>query len=58
MAITEPVWTKLGPLQISYDCLAWYFGGTPDSGRGGVSDSFNCSCDPFLPTELPSQALR
>ena len=37
----------LGPLHVCYSCVAWCFCETPNSGIGGVSDSFACSWDPF-----------
>jgi hypothetical protein len=39
-------------LFICYGCLAWSLCGTPDSGNGGVSDSFTCFWYPFPPTRL------
>lgn len=46
----------LGPLHILH-VLAWCFGGIPDGISRGVSESFACFLDPFLPIGLPCPAL-
>ena len=48
--------SDLGPLHVSYGCVACSSCRTPNSGSRGVSDSFVCCWDPFPPTGLPCPA--
>lgn len=49
--------SELEPLHSCCGCLAWCFSRTPHNGRGGVSDSFASSLDPYFPTGLLGPAL-
>jgi hypothetical protein len=54
--IMKPMRSVLSTLHTCYGYVAWGSCGSSNNGRRGVSDSFACSGDPFLPTQLAHAA--